>query len=109
MLNTTIEIWPYGDISNRTTIAHVAIWNKGTYFVDGVQCADYGYCITHEYDDRFFDPVDEPLTEAELRDIARMEAFDDDQIRAHGVITGHPRRDGSTVLLGKVLVDAGLS
>jgi len=109
MLNTTIEIWPYGFSEGRQPIAHIAIWNQGTYFDDGVQYADYGYAITVEYDDRFFEPVEEPLTDLQLRDIARMEAFDDDQIRAHGVIRKHRRWDGATVLLGKVLADAGLA
>ena len=105
MLNVTIEIWPFGDINDRTAIAHVAIWNKGTYYEDDVQYADYGYAVTEEFDDRFFDTIDEPLTEVELRDIARLESFDDDRIRAHGVIWKHPRRAGATVLLGRVLAD----
>jgi hypothetical protein len=102
MLNVTIEIWPWGDVDQRQAIAHVAIWNVGTYMEDDVERADYSYCVTEEADDRFFDPTTLP-SEAELRDMARSGTFDDDRIRAHGVIRGHVRRSGATALLARVL------
>ena len=106
MLNTTIEIWPFGSIEDANQIAHIAIWNEGT---GDREFGNYGYAITVEADHRFFDEENRIPTEVELRDIARSEDFDDDRIRAIGHIRAHPRADGSTVLLGKVLVDAGLA
>ena len=105
MLNTTIEIWPLGALQHAEQIAHIAIWNDGT---GNHQLGNYGYAITVEADSRFFNQATLP-TELELRDMARAGAFDDDRIRATGHIHEHPRADGSTVLLGKVLVDAGLA
>jgi hypothetical protein len=102
MLNTTIELWPHGDVGSKRALAYVAIWNDGS---GDDEFGNYGYAITTEHDPRWGAPGGVPWP-PEWVDMIRRYEFADDTIDRQGTIKRFRRRDGSVKLLAVVLQDA---